>query len=79
MQFVKGAISIVVLLAVMAFSLQNLHTISISFLAWSISVPQVVVIIGTYLLGMLTGAWFVDFLKYLFKSKQAKPDAKPAA
>jgi len=30
------------------------------------------VIVGSYLLGMITGAWLFDFLKHLYKSEKPK-------
>ena len=70
MRYVKGALSVLALLAIIIFSVQNLEVIDVSFLSWSMSIPKVMIIVGTYVLGMITGAWLFDFLKYLFTSKQ---------
>ena len=71
MKYVKGAVAVLTLLAIILFSVQNLEVINVAFLSWSMSVPKVIVIAGTYLLGMVTGAWLWDFLKYVFRSKPA--------
>ena len=70
MRYIKGALSVLALLAIIIFSVQNLEVIEVSFLSWSMSVPKVMVVVGAYVLGMITGAWLFDFLKYLFKSEQ---------
>ena len=70
MRYIKGALSIIVLAAIVVFSIQNLEAINVSFLSWSMNVPKFLVIIGNYVLGMITGAWLFDFLKHLLKSSQ---------
>lgn len=71
MRYVKGCLSVLALLAMLVFAFQNLEVIQVSFLSWSMSVPKVLVIVGTYVLGMVTGAWIFDFLKLLFKKPEA--------
>lgn len=71
MQYAKGALAVLVLLAIVVFSVQNREVIDVAFLSWSLSVPKVLIIVGTYVLGMITGAWMYDFLKYLLKPKPA--------
>jgi putative membrane protein len=66
-----GMVVILALLAIIIFAVQNLEVIEVSFLSWSMSIPKVMIIVGTYVLGMITGAWFFDFLKLLFKSDRA--------
>lgn len=34
------------------------------------AIPKFMVIVGTYVMGMITGAWLFDFLKMLFKKNQ---------
>ena len=68
MRHIKGALSIIVLAAIAVFAIQNLEAIDVSFLSWSVKVPKFLVIIGNYVLGMITGAWLFDFLKHLLKS-----------
>jgi len=75
MRYTKGALAILALLAMIIFSVQNLEVMDVSFFSWRMSVPKFMIIIGTYLLGMITGAWLYDFLKYLFKSKEISASA----
>jgi putative membrane protein len=67
MRYIKGALSVLALLAMIIFAVQNLEVIDVSFLSWSMSIPKVLIILGTYVLGMITGAWFFDFLKLVFQ------------
>jgi uncharacterized integral membrane protein len=45
----------VLLLAVLVFAAQNRDTVGVSFLVWSLSISEVFLILGTYVLGMLSG------------------------
>jgi len=63
MRYVTGALAIVLLLAVLVFAIQNRETVGVSFLVWSLSVPKIFLILGTYVLGMLTGLGAVALMK----------------
>lgn len=70
MHYIKGALALLALLAMIIFAFQNLEVIDVSFLTWTMAIPKIMIIVGTYVLGMITGAWLFDFLKLLFKSNQ---------
>jgi uncharacterized integral membrane protein len=70
MRYIKGGVAVIVLALIVIFSVQNLEAIEVSFLSWSMTVPKFLVIIGNYVLGMITGAWLFDFLKHLLQSNQ---------
>lgn len=74
MRYLKGALAILALVAMIVFSVQNMEAINVSFLSWSLNIPEFLVIAGAYALGMITGAWLFDFLKYLFKSNPSSAD-----
>jgi len=40
---------------VLIFSLQNMSSVDVNFLIWSAKIPTVMLILGTYLLGMFSG------------------------
>lgn len=40
---------------VLIFALQNMAAVNITFLLWSANMPKVLLILGTYLLGMFSG------------------------
>lgn len=63
MRYVTSTIVVVLLLAVLAFALQNRDTVGVSFLIWSLSIPKVFLILGTYVLGMLSGWGVVELVK----------------
>ena len=66
MRYVTGTLAILLLLVVVVFSLQNRESVSVAFLVWSLSVPKVFLILGTYVLGMLSGWGLVALVKRLF-------------
>ncbi len=68
MRYVTGALAIVLLLAIVIFAVQNLEAVEVSFLAWSVNMPKVFMILGTYVLGMLSGWGSVELLKAFFRS-----------
>jgi len=68
MRYVTGALAIVLLVAIAIFAVQNLDAVEVSFLTWSVNMPKVFVILGTYVLGMLSGWGLVELLKAFFRS-----------
>jgi len=46
------------------FALQNLQTITVTFLNWSVTLPIALVIIGAYTLGMATGGSLMAFVRW---------------
>jgi lipopolysaccharide assembly protein A len=63
MRYVTGAIAVVLFLAMIVFAIQNREMVGVSFLAWSMSIPKVFLILGTYVLGMFSGWGLLAFLK----------------
>ncbi|HMO34888.1 MAG TPA: hypothetical protein PKA06_02495 [Gemmatales bacterium] len=43
--------------------IQNLGPVELTFLVWSMSLPKIVLILLTYLAGMLTGWGLVEIIK----------------
>ena len=77
MQHFRSALAITLLVFMGVLAIQNLGAVDVSFLIWSASMPKIVVILGTYILGMLTGWGMIDLMKKLFrKSDVATPAAK---
>jgi uncharacterized integral membrane protein len=66
MRYVTGTLAVVLCLAVLVFAIQNRESVGVSFLAWSTSVPKIFLILGTYVLGMLSGWGLVALLKRAF-------------
>jgi lipopolysaccharide assembly protein A len=63
MRYVTGALAVVLLIAMLVFAIQNRETVGVSFAIWSLSMPKVFLILGTYVLGMLTGVGVVELTK----------------
>lgn len=68
MRYVTISLAAIALLAIIVFSIQNLEAIDVSFLFWSASTSKVVVILGAYLLGMVSGWGLVEMLKRVVQS-----------
>ena len=69
MRYVKITIAVVLLVAMVIFAVQNIESVKVSFIVWSVNAPQVFVILGTYVLGMLTGWGLVEVLKRTLREK----------
>jgi uncharacterized integral membrane protein len=67
MHYVTTTLAAIALIAVVIFSVQNLEAIDVSFLTWSISMSKVIVILGSYLLGMVSGWGLVSLIKRSMK------------
>jgi putative membrane protein len=66
MQYVTGALAVLLLFLVAAFAIQNLGAVDVSLLFWSISVRKFVLILVVYVLGMLSGWGLVELIKMAF-------------
>lgn len=53
--------------AVAVFAVQNRDPITVTFLTGSVEIPKVAVIIGSYILGMITGWGLFGLLKHVIK------------
>jgi uncharacterized integral membrane protein len=62
MRWVQGLILLVFLGAVGVFALQNTQTVTIFFLNRAVTSSVAVIIVGSYLLGMLSGWTVVAFV-----------------
>ena len=49
------------------FAVQNLQTITVSFLSWSVTLPIALVVIGVYALGMASGGGVLAFLRWTMR------------
>jgi uncharacterized integral membrane protein len=67
MRYVTGVLAGIALIAVIIFCIQNLEAVDVSFLVWSTSMPKVIVILGSYVLGMISGWGLVEVIKHLWQ------------
>ena len=71
MRFIYLVLLILLAAVTALFALQNLQTITVSFLNWSVTLPIAVVIVGVYFLGMASGGSVLAFLRWtLQRSKK---------
>ncbi len=66
MRYVVGALWTLLLVVIVIFSVQNRASMDVSFLVWSMTMPKVFLILGTYVLGMFSGWGLVEVIKRLF-------------
>jgi len=66
MRYIVGGISVLLFLLILIFAIQNFEAVPVIFLRWSVSMPKIFLILGTYILGMLTGWGLVEVLKRAF-------------
>jgi uncharacterized integral membrane protein len=63
MKYVTGTIAVLLFITFLIFSIQNLDIVDVRLLTWSLQTRKVFLIMGTYLLGMLTGWGAVELAK----------------
>lgn len=67
MRYVTVTLVVLLLLTIGIFSLQNLAAVDVSFFFWSFSIPKTFLILGTYVLGMISGWGLVELVKMGFR------------
>ncbi len=77
MRYVYIALIVIISAVVLLFKFQNLDNVTISFLTMSITIPASFMVIGIYVLGMLTGGSLYAFFKNIVrKAKDEGRDTK---
>ena len=54
------------------FAVQNLQTVTVSFLNWSVTLPIALVVLGAYALGMASGGSVLAFLRHSLRGAKKK-------
>ncbi len=67
MRYVYGIILILFLGLVFIFSIQNLKYVELRFLTWTMSLPLAALIVGSYLLGMVSGWTVLGFVRQSYR------------
>ncbi len=65
MRWVYIGITVVLALAVLVFALQNLDSVTLAFLGWSLTAPVAIVAVAAYLLGMATGSSLFALVRHM--------------
>ena len=63
MKYVTGTIAVLLFITILIFSIQNLEIVDVRLLTWSMQIRKVFLIMGTYLIGMLSGWGAVEIVK----------------
>jgi putative membrane protein len=63
MKYVTGTLAVLFFIITLIFAIQNLELVDVSLLTWSMKIRKVFLILGTYVLGMLTGWGAVELIK----------------
>ncbi|KAA5542136.1 DUF1049 domain-containing protein [Roseiconus nitratireducens] len=63
MHYVTTGLAVIALLAIVIFAVQNLAGVEVTFLVWSATISKCIVIIGAYVLGMITGWGLVGLFR----------------
>jgi putative membrane protein len=74
MRWINLAIIILFALATLIFAVQNLQTVTIAFLGFSVSLPLALQAIVIYLLGMATGGSLWSLLRRSFERSRLTGD-----
>ncbi len=68
LRYITTALAVIAIVIIGIFSIQNLEPVEVSFLVWSASVSKIVVILGTYVVDMLTGGGLLHLVKGYLKA-----------
>ncbi len=73
MRYIYTAIVLLLAALVVLFCVQNLATVAVSFLGWSISLPLPFLVVIVYVLGMATGGAVWSFVRRSIRGATANP------
>lgn len=75
MRWVYSGIVALLIAVLVLLALQNLETVTLAFLGFSVRAPLAFVIIGIYVLGMLTGSGLMWLIKRSVAGARRRPGA----
>ena len=73
MRYVYMALLVFFVAIILIFSVQNVESVTVTFLSWSTTLPRFAVVIGAYLLGMASGGSVSAFLRHSVEGAKRKP------
>jgi len=73
MQYVYILLIFAITFVLLLFVFQNLASVTVSFFSSSLTLPLSVLMLGVYILGMLTGGFVVALLRTLVHGATRKP------
>jgi uncharacterized integral membrane protein len=63
---VTGSIAVLLLAAIVIFSIKNRTAVDVPFPIWSVSIPEDFLILGAYVLEMVFGWGLLELVKWSF-------------
>lgn len=75
MRFIQATLLLIFLGAVAIFALQNNTLIPIRFLNWGVTAPTSLMVVGIYLLGMISGGAVFGFIRLSLRKVSERPVA----
>jgi uncharacterized integral membrane protein len=75
MRYIYIALVVLVTAAVLLFKFQNLSSVTISFLSMNLTLPVSLMVLGVYVLGMVTGGALVGLLRGWVRGAMPKSSA----
>lgn len=76
MRYVNIALIVLITLFVLTFKVQNIESVTVSFLTASLTLPVSLLIMGVYFLGMVTGGMVMSSMRSLIARAKA-PSSGP--
>ena len=73
MRYVYLALLLALAAVALLFKVQNLEAVTVQFLSASLTLPLSLLLLGVYLLGMLTGGMVLAMLRGWVQGARAKP------
>lgn len=74
MRYFYAVLIIVITTTVLLFKIQNIGLVTVSLLNMSLTLPASLLIVGVYVLGMLTGSVLWSLLSGWLKAAMRKPE-----
>lgn len=69
MRWLHSTVILIIVAAVLVFALQNLQSVTVSFLTLKLSAPIAVLIALVYLFGMVTGGSLLALIRWALQEK----------
>ena len=73
MRFIQATLLLLFLAAVGIFAIQNNAMTTVQFWTWKVSAPSSIVVVGVYLLGMISGGAVFGFIRLSLRKVSERP------
>ncbi len=73
MRFFQAMLLLLFLAAVGVFALQNNELIAVKFMNWGVTAPISILVVGVYILGMISGGAVFGFIRLSLRRVSERP------